>query len=360
MKQQATVSRMPAEWEPHVATWLAWPHNRGDWPGKFGAIAWVYVEMVRLLHHHERVCIIVEDRSREERARRRLEKAGVDLSRVDFFRFATDRSWVRDSGPTFVVAGNEVSAVCWRFNAWARYSNWKRDRRLNRKVAAAIGATVREPKLGGKTVILEGGAIDVNGLGTLLTTEEYLLTGERARNPAMAREDYEQLFAEQLGIKHVLWLGRGIAGDDTGGHVDDLARFTGPRTVVTVVETDRRDENHRPLRENLQRLQAMTDQDGRALEVVELPMPRPLFFDGCRLPASYANFYIANGVVLVPTFNDPNDRIALSTIERLFAGREVCGIHAVDFVWGFGTIHCATQQQPSVGGTVDRSEGRLR
>ena len=355
MKQQAATPRMPAEWEPHEATWLAWPHNQSDWPGKFGAIGWVYVEIVRLLHRHERVCIVVENAKREARARRQLDKAGVDSARVEFFRFATDRSWLRDSGPTFVVGGEEASTICWRFNAWARYGNWKRDRRLNRKISAAVGAGVREPEFGGKTVVLEGGAIDVNGLGTLLTTEECLLTGERARNPGMTRENYEQLFAKQLGVRHVLWLGRGIAGDDTGGHIDDLARFVGPRTVVTVVETDRGDANYQALQENLRRLQAMTDQGGRTLEVVELPMPRPLFFDGCRLPASYANFYIANGLVLAPTFNDPNDRIALATIEALFPDREVCGIHAVDFVWGFGTIHCATQQQPHVG---DAAVGR--
>ena len=348
VKQQAAVRRMPAEWEPHEATWLTWPRNRRDWPGKFGAIGWVYVEMVRLLHGHERVCIVVEDAKREERARGQLDKVGVDLSRVEFFRFATDRSWLRDSGPTFVWEGEEAAAVCWRFNAWARYSNWKRDRRLGRKIANAVGARIREPKFGGKTVVLEGGAIDVNGLGTLLTTEECLLTGERARNEYMRREDYAELFAEQLGVRHVLWLGRGIAGDDTGGHVDDLARFVGPRTVVTVVESDTRDENYEPLRENLRRLRAMTDQDGRVLEVVELPMPRPLWFEGRRLPASYVNFYIANGIVLVPTFNDANDRVALSTIERLFPEREVRGLHAVDFVWGLGTIHCAAQQQPSL------------
>ena len=278
VKQPITAApRMPAEWEPHDATWLAWPHNYRDWPGKFAAIGWVYVEMVRLLERHERVCIVLEDAKREARARRQLDKAGVDSARVEFFRFASDRSWLRDSGPTFVVAAEEVSAVCWRFNAWARYGNWKRDRRLNRKISAAVGASVREPKFGGKTVILEGGAIDVNGLGTLLATEECLLTGERARNPGMTRGDYEQLFAEQLGGRHVLWLGRGIAGDDTGGHIDDLARFVGPGTVVAAVETDRGDANYRALRENLRRLREMADQDGRPLEVVELPMPRPLF-----------------------------------------------------------------------------------
>ena len=349
MKQPiAAAPRMPAEWEPHEATWLAWPHNHRDWPGKFAAIGWVYVEMVRMLHRREKVRILVEDDGREERARRQLDRAGVDLSRVEFFRFATDRSWLRDSGPTFVSAANRLAAVCWRFNAWGRYENWKRDRRVNRMIADAAGAAVRDPRCGGQTVVLEGGAIDVNGEGTLLTTEACLLGGERPRNPGMTPADYERIFAECLGIRRVLWLGKGIAGDDTGGHVDDLARFVDPRTIAAAVETNRNDANFRALRDNLERLKTMTDQDGRRLEIVELPMPRRLPFDGCRLPASYANFYIANGLVLAPTFNDPHDRVALAVLEALFPDREVCGVHAVDFVWGFGTLHCAAQQQPRV------------
>jgi agmatine deiminase len=339
--------RMPAEWEPHAATWLAWPHNPRDWPGKFGAIPWAYADIVRHLHRRERVRLVVQDAHHEDRARRVLEKAGVDLGQIDFFRFPTDRSWLRDSGPTFVVNPSEVAAVCWRFNAWAKYDNWRKDVKIPGKIARATKVRAWEPQLNGRRIVLEGGSIDVNGKGALLTTEECLLSGEQQRNPGLSREQIEQLLADYLGIRKVLWLGKGIVGDDTHGHVDDLARFTGPRTVVTVVEPDSRDENHAPLRENRERLRSMSDQDGRPLEVVELPMPRPLYFQNQRLPASYANFYIANGVVLVPTFNDPNDRIALNTLAGVFPDREVIGIHSVDYVWGFGTLHCSTQQEPA-------------
>jgi len=341
-------ARMPAEWEPHEATWLAWPHNYQDWPGRFASIRWVYIEIVRLLHRHEKVCIVVEDEKREMTVRRQLDQSNVDLTSVDFFRFSTDRSWVRDSGPTFVSSGTHLSAVCWCFNAWARYSNWQRDSRVSRKIARSAGVIMREPEHHGQPVVLEGGAIDVNGLGALLTTEGCLLEGDRPRNRGMTREDYEQLFAEQLNIQKVLWLSQGIAGDDTGGHIDGIARFVGSRTVVIAVEANRSDANYVPLKENLVKLRTLTDQNDQSIRIVELPMPRPLFFDGYRLPASYANFYIANGIVLVPTFNDPNDRLALKTLEALFPSREVCGIHAVDLAWGFGTIHCVTQQQPSI------------
>jgi agmatine deiminase len=337
---------MPAEWEPHEATWLAWPHESRDWPGKLPAIHWVYVEIVRLLHGREQVRILVEDARREKSVRRLLTDAGVDLDKITFFHFPTDRSWVRDSGPIFVRNRGEVAATCWRFNAWAKYDNWRRDASIPRKIARSARVRHWEPHWQDGRVVLEGGAIDVNGSGSLLTTEECLLGEVQQRNPGMSRSDWEGIFAEYLGVRHVLWLGRGIAGDDTHGHVDDLARFVAPRRVVTVVETDRRDPNYAPLRDNLRRLKNMTDQDGHRLEVVGLPMPRPLIFRGQRLPASYANFYIANGLVLVPTFNDPSDRVALRTLARLFPGREIVGVHSVDLVWGFGTLHCGTQQQP--------------
>ena len=338
--------RMPAEWEPHEATWLAWPHHTQDWPGKFAAIPWVIAEIVRHLHRHELVHIVAGDARRRQRASEVLDRVGVDLSRVEFHRFATDRSWLRDSGPVFVTNGREAGATCWRFNGWARYHDWKKDSRLAGKIATATGARAWRPRWKNRPVVLESGSIDVNGRGTLLTTEQCLLGDKQVRNRGMGREDYEQIFAEYFGVRKVLWLGSGIAGDDTGGHVDDLARFVAPRTVVTVAEPNPDDENYRPLRENLRRLRAMTDQDGRPLEVVELPMPQPLFFDGYRLPASYANFYVANQVVLVPTFNDPNDRTALDILRKLFPERSVVGIHCADLVWGFGTIHCSTQQQP--------------
>lgn len=340
---------MPAEWEPHEAVWLAWPHNSRDWPGKMAAVHWVYVEIVRLLAPGERVRILVNSAKAEMRVRRMLADVGVDFERVEFFRFPTDRSWLRDSGPTFVAREGGVEAVCWRFNAWAKYSNWRRDALIPAKIARAAGFPARKATLRGRPIVLEGGAFEVNGRGSVLATEECLLSDVQQRNPGMSRRDYETVFEQYLGASHTIWLGEGIAGDDTHGHVDDLARFLGPRTVAAVIETDRRDENYGKLRANRKRLARARDQDGRPLEIVELPMPRPIRFRGERLPASYANFYIGNRRVLAPAFNDPNDRVALRALESAFPEREVIGVHALDLVWGFGTLHCSVQQQPCAG-----------
>jgi agmatine deiminase len=339
---------MPAEWEPHEATWIAWPHRHADWPGKFGPISWVYCEIVRHLHRGEAVRILVNDARTESRARGQLRRAGVDLGQVEFLPIPTDRVWTRDYGPYFVrnVAGR-VAATDWGFYGWAKYPDWQHDAAAAGQIVARLGMHCWRPEIDGRRVILEGGSFDVNGAGLLLTTEECLLSPVQERNPGLSRQDYEQLFADYLGVRKVLWLSRGIAGDDTHGHVDDLARFVGPRTVVTVVEDNPTDENYAPLQENLDRLRAMTDREGRALEVVLLPMPAPLYFRGQRLPASYANFYMANGLILVPTFNDPADRRALGTLAELFPDRNVVGIHAVDLVWGLGTLHCLSQQQPA-------------
>jgi agmatine deiminase len=330
---------MPAEWAPHRRTWIAWPHHRDDWPGKFAAIPWVYAEIVRHLSVGERVGILVEPASN---AREVLRRAGVGLGRVDFVRCRTDRSWVRDSGPTFVRRRSGArAAVCWKFNAWAKYPNWRRDA----GVAAAIARAARVPAIR-PGIVMEGGAIDVDGEGTLLATEECLLSRVQARNPGLSRAGIERVFAETLGARRVVWFGRGIAGDDTHGHVDDLARFVAPGKILLCVENNSRDPNYRPLRENRERLQGARDAKGRRLEVIALPMPAPIVFDGVRLPASYANFAVGNEAVLVPTFNDPRDREALGLLAELFPGRRVVGIHAVDLVWGFGTLHCATQQEP--------------
>jgi agmatine deiminase len=343
--------RMPAEWEPHAATWLAWPHQRDDWPGKFEPVPWVYAEIIRHLHASEPVHLLVHDAAAEADVRRLLQQAHVDLGRVHFFHVPTDRVWTRDYGPIFLTRpGGGLAITDWQFNAWAKYPNWQRDAAVPAQVRDLLDlrgeGTYWQPSWRGRRVVLEGGAIDVNGQGLLLTTEECLLSQEQQRNPDMTRADLEEVFRDYLGVQKVLWLGRGIAGDDTHGHIDDLARFVGPRTVVTVVEDDRGDANYEPLRDNLERLRGMTDQEGAPLEIVPLPMPAPLCFDGQRLPASYANFYIANTRVLAPTFNDTRDREALATLARLFPGREVVGIHAVDLVWGLGTLHCLTQQQP--------------
>jgi agmatine deiminase len=399
--------RMPAEWEPHAATWLAWPHYREDWPGKFEPIPWVYAEIIRQLARHEQVELIVNDRVSEKRARKILHRAHVQTENVRFHHWPTNRGWTRDSGCTFAIRDrpadttirvaskgmlnfpedpqklhaskaskrapassrsqaepdpsglNEppacdptfsagLAAIEWRFNAWAKYPNWQHDRKISRLMAQATGAAEFRPELKKRQVVLEGGSIEVNGLGSLLTTEECLLSTIQHRNRGMKRKDYEKLFAKYLGGRNVIWLNSGIAGDDTHGHIDDIARFVAPDTVAIAVESDPNDCNYEPLRENVRRLREATDQDGRSFSIIELPMPRPVIFDGRRLPATYANFYIANGLVLVPVFDDPNDRFALDILADLFPDRDIVGIYAGDLVWGLGTLHCMTQQQPRI------------
>jgi agmatine deiminase len=345
---------MPAEWETHLATWIAWPHNRDDWPGRFQPIPWVYAEMVRHLAPGEKVCIIVNDGVHQRSAERTLKQAHVPLDNVEFFRWKTDRVWTRDSGPIFIRRAQDpkLAITHWQFNGWAKYSNYKKDEKLPSLVGEKFGFESFKPSLevNGKPrrIVLEGGSIDVNGRGTLLTTEECLLSKAQERNPGMTREQLEQVFAEYLGITKTIWLGSGIAGDDTHGHVDDISRFVSSDTVITAVEKNTSDPNHAPLQENLRRLKGATDQAGRRLKVVELPLPSPVYFRGQRLPASYANFYIGNRAVLVPTFNDANDRAALNSLAEIFPNREVVGIYCGDFIWGLGAIHCATQQQPAV------------
>jgi agmatine deiminase len=355
---------MPAEWESHAATWLAWPHYHGDWPGKFEPIPWVYTEIIRNLARHERIELIVNDAATERRVRKLLDKADALSKNIRFHCWATNRVWLRDSGCIFLTAAkfptlaaknaarmghppNSLLATKFRFNAWAKYSNWRHDEKIGALMAETVGAEEIRPLSHDTRVVLEGGSIDVNGRGTILTTEECLLSKVQQRNPGMSRKDYEKVFAGYLGAPHTIWLGCGIFGDDTHGHVDDLTRFVAPDTVVTMVENNLKDVNHKPLRENLRRLRSARDQDGKPLNIVELPMPGPVVFEQRRLPASYANFYIANDIVLVPVFNDANDRVALNTLATLFPTREIVPIYSGDLVWGLGTMHCMTQQQPS-------------
>jgi agmatine deiminase len=344
--------RMPAEWEPHEATWLAWPHNPEDWPGKFQPIPWLYAEIVRLLSAHERVHLLVQDEKEQRRATGILQRAQANLDNVSFHQWPTDRVWTRDSGPIFIRNQQaQVALTDWHFNAWAKYPDWHLDDQIPVRAAELLSLPKWQPTIETngehRRLVLEGGSIDTNGQGVMLTTEECLLSEVQQRNPAISRQQLERAFSDYLGIDQVIWLGRGIAGDDTHGHVDDITRFVAPSTILTAVEPNTSDPNHDPLADNLQRLRAARTLDGKQFTIVELPLPRPVVFRNQRLPASYANFYIANGVVLVPTFHDPNDRIALGILADLFPGRDVIGIHAIDLVWGLGTLHCMTQQQPS-------------
>jgi agmatine deiminase len=341
---------MPAEWEPHRATWIAWPHHEPDWPGKLGAIPWVYAEIARVLAAHETVEILCQSEEVSEQARLTLAAHAVPAGGVRLHQVATDRVWLRDSAPTgtFDEAGR-LTLVNWGFDAWAKYDNWRRDATIGEAIAAITGAPRAEPMRPGSDVriVLEGGGFDVNGRGLVLTTEEWLLGDVQVRNPGLGRKEYEAVFAEWLGAPRTIWLGEGCVGDDTHGHVDDVARFVSPDTVVVAIEADPADENHARSMDNLRRLELASTQAGIGpLRIVPLPFPRPVTMNGERLPASYANFYIANEVVLVPTFNDVNDRIALNTLAELMPSRQVVGIHAVDLVWGFGTLHCLTQQEP--------------
>jgi agmatine deiminase len=346
---------MPAEWEKHEATWLGWPHNPTDWPDKLDTIRWVYGEMVRKISAGELVRLLVAGAVEEKIARKYLSRAGCDLSRVQFVRYSTNRGWMRDSGPIFVKrqtsnnkrTAGETAIVHFHFNAWAKYDDWQKDRRVPEVAALLLKKRLFDARCQEKQFIIEGGGIEVNGRGTFLTTEEcYLDPKVQVRNPGLSRADIENTLKDYLGVTNVLWLCAGPVGDDTHGHIDDICRFVNPRTLVLIRERNPNDSNYRPLAENWERIQQLRLEDGSRPEVVPLPMPGPVFFDNYRLPASYANFYICNAAVLVPTFNDPHDRIALGTLGELFRDRPVIGIHAVDLVLGFGTLHCLTQQQP--------------
>lgn len=352
--------RLPAEWEEHAATWLAWPHNASDWPGKLLAAQWAFVEIVRRLTDSELVRVLVPSAMAEKKAQRMFDNAGVSRHRLEFFRCPTDRSWARDFGPIFLtravealgedgseIEQNELAIARFRFNGWARYSNWRRDDRVPEFVARKLGKPIFRAQGMGKGIVLEGGAIDVNGHGRALMTEECMLDKVRqVRNPGLTREELEDVLAKTLGITEVIWLWRGIVGDDTHGHIDDFCRFVGETRIALAQENNPADENYRILQHSREQLEELRLADGSTLELVFLPMPAPLYFHGQRLPASYANFYIANKVVLVPTFNDRNDSSALGIIGELFPDRTVVGIHAVDLVWGLGAIHCLTQQEP--------------
>jgi agmatine deiminase len=353
--------RLPGEWEPHRATWIAWPHHEPDWPGKLAPIPWVYAEIARVLAEHEAVEVLCHDEEVREDARAKLAAHHVRMERVRLHLVPTNRVWLRDSAPTFVHdASGGVALANWRFNAWAKYKNYGRDARVGAAIeritslprvlpcrpgrGRSVLRTAAEGADDDARVVLEGGSIDANGAGRLLTTEECLLSKIQQRNPGLDRAGYERVFAEALGIRETIWLGEGCVGDDTHGHVDDIARFVDQGTVVLAQEADPADENHARSRDNAERLARV-----EGLRVITLPYPRPVMMDGVRLPASYANFYIANGVALVPTFNDANDRVALNTLAQCFPGRAVVGIHALDLVWGLGTLHCLTQQEPATG-----------
>ncbi|UFH45906.1 agmatine deiminase family protein [Flavobacterium galactosidilyticum] len=339
--------RFPAEWEKQQGILLCFPHNGNDWPGKYEAVKWAFVEFIKKVATFEEVFLMVADENQKEKVSVMLETAHVDLSKVSYIIQKTNRSWMRDSGPIIVKNGEHREALNFNFNGWAKYKNIQLDKHVPTKVGEFLNIPVTQVIYKGKPVIVEGGAIDTNGRGTLLTSEECLMHPDiQVRNPNFSKEDYEAVFKEYLGITNVIWLGDGVEGDDTHGHIDDLCRFVNEDTIVTIVETDPQDHNYKPLQDNLKRLQNAKLENGKSPVIVALPMPKRLDFEGLRLPASYANFLILNNSVLVPTFNDSNDRVALNIISECFPDREIIGISCTDFIWGFGTLHCLSQQIP--------------
>jgi agmatine deiminase len=339
--------RLPAEWEYHEATWIGWPNNKEDWPGKFQPIPWVYGEIVRYISRSEKVRIIIQSKEHQKKAESVLNSVNADLDNLEFFKLETDRNWLRDAGPQFVKnQKNETVLINFKFNAWAKYDNYKLDAKIPRMISKKLKLDLVKVEYQNKNVVLEGGSIDYNGTGTIITTEECLIDSEvQVRNKNFTKKDYENIFSKYLGATNVIWLNKGIVGDDTHGHVDDITRFVNRSTVVTALEDKPNDPNYIPLMENREILEGAKLEDGSNLEIIELPMPSPVIFKGEKLPASYANFYISNYAVLVPTFNDPNDRIALGILSELFEDKPVIGIHAVDLVWGLGTLHCLTHEQ---------------
>ena len=340
--------RLPAEWEPHHATWIGWPHNKSDWPGKFTSIPFVYAEIVKYLSRSEKVHILIQSTEHKLRAEKVLNSSDVNLKNVKYFIKKTNRGWLRDSGPFFVKGNDKDSVIDFKFNAWAKYDDYKLDDKIPQFISNRLKLERFTAEYNGKQVVLEGGSIDVNGKGILITTEECLVDQDiQVRNPELTKQDYFQIFKKYFGINKVIWLGKGIVGDDTHGHVDDICRFVNDDTVVIAQEKNSSDDNYKTLNENRERLQNITIQNGARLNIVDLPMPSKIIYKGERLPASYANFYISNNAVLVPIFNDAKDNIALGILSELFNDRKVVGIHCGDLIWGLGAIHCLTKEQPT-------------
>lgn len=339
--------RFPAEWEKQQGILLCFPHNGNDWPGKYGAIQWAFVEFIKKVAAHEEVFLVVDSSQHQGKVTEMLEMATVDLKKITFIIQKTNRSWMRDSGPFIVKNGKDREALNFNFNGWAKYSNYKLDRKVPLAVSEALKIPLTQVVYKGKPVVLEGGALEVNGKGTMITSEECLLHPTvQVRNAGFSKKDYEAIFKEYLGITNTIWVGDGIIGDDTHGHIDDLCRFVDSETIVTVVESDPGHKNYKALQSNLEVLKKATLENGRSPKIITLPMPKDIVFDTLVLPASYANFLILDHCVLVPTFNDPSDRIALNTLASCFPDREVIGIAAIDLIWGFGTLHCLSQQIP--------------
>tara|TARA_X000000950_G_scaffold275409_1_gene361730 strand:- start:386 stop:1429 length:1044 start_codon:yes stop_codon:yes gene_type:complete len=336
--------RMPAEWEEQKSTWIAWPHNKKDWPNKFDFIPEIFAEIISHISKGQKVNILIENNVLKKRAILILKNFKVNFSNIRFSLCKTDRAWLRDSFPIFVKNKNKKILLNWKFNSWAKYKNFKKDNSIINKVKKVLKLQSISPVFNRRKVVLEGGAIDVNGKGTLITTEECLLSKIQQRNSGFKKHDYEKIFFNYFGIRKIIWLKRGIVGDDTHGHIDDLARFVSENTIFLAYERNKKDVNYKILRNNFRILKKIDD--FKKLKIIKIPMPEAKYIEGTRVPASYLNFYIANKVILVPTFNDKKDKLVLKMFRKHFKSRKVVPIDCSILIWGFGAIHCMTQQEP--------------
>ena len=354
MIKQSNLSnfRMPAEWEKQESTLIAWPHNKNDWPGRFENIPDVFAQIISQISKVQKVKILIQNNLAKKNIHPLLRKYKAKLKNIIFITIKTDRVWTRDSGPIYVVNKNKKILLDWKFNAWAKYKNYKYDNAINKKLNKIKNLELIKPKFKiqkkFKDIVLEGGSIDVNGKGTIITTKECLLSKVQQRNPGLKKKDIESIFNKYLGAKNTIWLNKGIAGDDTHGHIDDIARFIDTNKIFLAYEYNKKDKNFKPLDENYKILNISKDQNGKKITIIKLPMPKPIFIEKTRVPASYLNFYIANKIVLVPVFKDKNDKKVLKIFKRNFRNRKIIPIDCLDLIWGFGAIHCMTQQEPAL------------
>jgi len=343
---------MPAEWERQESTLIAWPHNKNDWPGRFENIPDVFAQIISQISKVQKVKILIQHNLVKKNIYPLLRKYKAKLKNIFFITIKTDRVWTRDSGPIYVVNKNKKILLDWKFNAWAKYNNYKYDNAINKKLNKIKNLELIKPKFKiqkkFKDIVLEGGSIDVNGKGTIITTKECLLSKVQQRNPGLKKKDIESIFNKYLGAKNTIWLNKGIAGDDTHGHIDDIARFVDTNKIFLAYEYNKKDKNFKPLDENYKILNISKDQNGKKITIIKLPMPKPIFIEKTRVPASYLNFYIANKIVLVPVFKDKNDKKVLKIFKRNFRNRKIIPIDCLDLIWGFGAIHCMTQQEPAL------------
>ena len=354
MSKRINEFRMPAEWEPQKSVWISWPHNKNDWPGMFEKIPNVVGKIIKYLANHQRIDLLVNTNKNMDEARKQLKRTGCKLSNIKFHKIKTDRLWLRDSGPIFLINKKTRKKIMlnFKFTAWSKYKNFRNDNKINYQISKYLNIkSILPKKINSKkfeNVVMEGGAFDSNGTGSILLTKECLLSSKQERNKGFKKSDYESLFSKYLNTKNFIWLNKGIVGDDTHGHIDDIARFVSKTTIMIADEKNKSDKNYKSLKENIKILRKSYDENGKKFKIIKIPMPSPIFIQKTRVPASYLNFFISNKTVLVPIFNVKEDKKVLKIFRKFFTKRKVIAVDCSDLIWGFGAIHCMTQQEPII------------